>query len=257
MERKLTFNEVPELYDQYRPSYPEAMIEDIIRISKLQPNGNILEIGCGTGQATLPFAQKGYSMTCLDIGDNTIRYVQNKMKSYANTRFIQTAFEEWVPIPPKFNLIISGSAFHWIPSEVGYPKVANLLEDTGFLAFFWNMHYYPDTDIYWDIKDIYHRVTPELAKSRNEDTCEERINKRVNEINQTGLFHPVQVYQYPWEETYNAEQYVQLMDTFSDHRILDPLEKQELYSEVKNIINQHGGSIIRPYRTTCYITSKL
>lgn len=49
-------------YDEVRPGYPEELIEDVISISAIPKDGRILEIGCGTGQATIPFAKCGYSI---------------------------------------------------------------------------------------------------------------------------------------------------------------------------------------------------
>lgn len=47
--RRVTFEEVADLYHESRPSYPEELIEDAIRLSRVGGNGRILEIGCGTG----------------------------------------------------------------------------------------------------------------------------------------------------------------------------------------------------------------
>ena len=66
------FNDVANLYDIYRPSYPVELIEDIILFSGIQPEGRILEIGSGTGKATILFAPKRYSILCLEPGQNLI-----------------------------------------------------------------------------------------------------------------------------------------------------------------------------------------
>ena len=47
-------------YDDVRPGYPGELIEDVISISAIPKDGRILEIGCGAGQATIPFAKRGY-----------------------------------------------------------------------------------------------------------------------------------------------------------------------------------------------------
>ena len=45
-------------YDEVRPGYPEELIEDVISISAISKDRRILEIGCGIGQATIPFAKR-------------------------------------------------------------------------------------------------------------------------------------------------------------------------------------------------------
>jgi ubiquinone/menaquinone biosynthesis C-methylase UbiE len=60
MQLHETFDKVADLYDKIRPNYPEELTADIMSISKIPPRGRILEVGCGTGQSTLPFACSGY-----------------------------------------------------------------------------------------------------------------------------------------------------------------------------------------------------
>jgi ubiquinone/menaquinone biosynthesis C-methylase UbiE len=59
VERKYLFNDVPKEYDKYRPSYPRELFSDIIKYSNIHKDSSILEIGCGTGQATQGFVDIG------------------------------------------------------------------------------------------------------------------------------------------------------------------------------------------------------
>ena len=65
---RTSFDQTALEYDAVRPGYPPALIEDSVTITGLPSPARILEIGCGTGQATLPFAERGDRLTCLDIG---------------------------------------------------------------------------------------------------------------------------------------------------------------------------------------------
>ena len=60
----MTLDEVADLYDQARPAYPPEMT-DAVNAVLHGTQGRILEVGCGTGQATLPFARQGYNMPML------------------------------------------------------------------------------------------------------------------------------------------------------------------------------------------------
>src|SRR5215210_5494927 len=61
---RTTFDEAASLYDEVRPGYPEDLFDDIVSLSGIPSGGRILEIGCGTGQATVPFALRGYRDLC-------------------------------------------------------------------------------------------------------------------------------------------------------------------------------------------------
>ena len=52
---RATFDQAGWLYDEARPGYPEALFDDVVAVSGIPPGGRILEIGCGTGQAILPW----------------------------------------------------------------------------------------------------------------------------------------------------------------------------------------------------------
>ena len=57
------FGQVAELYARSRPGYLPQVFDDLIRLSGLPEGGDILEIGPGTGQATVPLAERGYRVT--------------------------------------------------------------------------------------------------------------------------------------------------------------------------------------------------
>ena len=65
---KLTqvFDDNALAYDKYRPHYPKEVIDDLIDLAKLNRGDSILEIGCGTGQITLDFLQKGFQLTAIE-----------------------------------------------------------------------------------------------------------------------------------------------------------------------------------------------
>src|SRR5438105_8011948 len=64
-ERRLAFGAVAELYDRARPSYPEALVEDVVALAPLGSPPRALEVGAGTGKATVLFAARGVAVHAL------------------------------------------------------------------------------------------------------------------------------------------------------------------------------------------------
>lgn len=251
------FNQTPLDYDAVRPGYPAELVDDIISLSAIPEGGSILEIGCGTGQATIPFARHGYTMLCLDIGKDLAAIAAQKCRPYPPVKFQMTSFEDWHPEGQTFDLVISATAFHWIPPQIGYPKIAQILEFRGTMALFWNLHPPPYTGFFSAVQQVYRRVVPEWGDPRNGPSTEERIRSRETTINESGLFEPVLVRRYPWTETYSTESYLRLLNTYSDHLALDESRRQKLFEGIGDLIErEYDGVVTRPYLSVLYIAKK-
>src|SRR5512139_3070597 len=125
---RATFNKSAEWYDQIRPGYPEALVDDVITLSAIPRNGEILEIGCGTGKATEMFASRGYAMLCLDIGMDLAAVAVRKFSESANVEIAVSSFEEWASGGRLFDLVIAATSFHWIDPAIACVKSAAALK---------------------------------------------------------------------------------------------------------------------------------
>jgi SAM-dependent methyltransferase len=256
-DRRFTFNQVAFEYDAVRPTYPEALVEDILAFSSISGKGKILEVGCGSGQATLPFARRGYSMICLDIGPELLKLAAQKCQDFPWVNFFCAAFEDWQPGEERFDLLLSATAFHWISPEIGYPKAASLLTDTGYIALFWNYHPRPYTGFFVDVEEIYREILPDWSDPNSAPALDEDIQKTENEINSTGLFEPVIVKRYPWSRDYTTVEYLKLLNTHSDHYSLDPIVKEHLFRAIGALIeDKFGGRITKPHLSVLFMAKK-
>jgi ubiquinone/menaquinone biosynthesis C-methylase UbiE len=55
---RATFDAGADGYDAARPVAPPEVFDDLVEQARLAPGSRVLEIGCGTGQATLPLAAR-------------------------------------------------------------------------------------------------------------------------------------------------------------------------------------------------------
>ena len=243
-----------------RPGYPESLIEDVCRMSTIEQGGTILEIGCGTGQATIPFAQRGFPMLCLDIGANMITIARKKFHRWPQVVFKTVSFEEWTAEKEAFDLVISGTAFHWVREDIRYQKVATVLKATGSLAIFSNLYPDPDTHFFRALQEVYRESVPEWSIPQGtpvyQSNYNDNIRRREEEINATGLFDTAVVRRYPWVATYSATEYVKLLDTYSDHRRLNDTTKRRLFDRIVDLINESGGTMTKPYLAVLWFARK-
>lgn len=257
MQRKYTFDKVAEEYDRIRPKYPTEVFKDIIEYSNLKQDGNILEIGCGTGQATEGFVNLGYTnITAVELGEDLCKIAADKFKHYKNINILHSDFEGWKEeTGQKFDLAISATAFHWIQQDIGYKKTAELLNESGSIGFFWTHHVPGIGEIFTEISEAYQKYAPHLDYN-NSNQVEELIDGRIKSINTTGLFKDLVVKRYEWVDKYSSEDYIALFNTNSAHQVLDADIKDKLFNSIREIINKHGDQILKPQFVVLYLAQK-
>jgi SAM-dependent methyltransferase len=250
--RRTLFDGAARLYDEARPGYPEQLVEDIITLSEIDPAGRILEIGCGPGKATIPFARRGYAMLCLELGHEMAALAAENCRIYPNIKVENISFEDWPLQARTFDLVISAQAFHWIPPEVGLPKVAAALRTSGSLALFWNHYPAPEGALFQSIQEVYQEEAPDLASPLLSQGIEGAITSNIEAINSSGYFQEVVVRHYPWSMQYTAEQYARLLSTYSDHLSLPEDRRRALLERIGDVIERFGGVLEKPYLATLY-----
>lgn len=242
MDMRLKFNEDVYNYDKSRPTYPKDMFLDIINYSNISPNSKALEIGIGTGQATEPILQFGCSVTAIELGDNLAQYVKDKFRNYDNFNVINDDFIKSPIENETFNLIYCATAFHWLPQEEAFTKLKNILKCNGTIALFWN-HPFPNrkTDISNIVnRRIYNKYRP-TDKNITEFTQND-CDKYINELNKFG-FKDITCKLYNGIRTLTSNEYISLLNTYSDHRAL-PIElKNSFERDMKTSIDEVGGKI--------------
>ena len=111
------------MYDKWRPAYVPELYEDIFAYKSIDKASHVLEIGIGTGQATLPFLNTGCHLTAVELGDRLAKIAGEKFHEYPEFKIAVMPFQDYRCADNTFDLIYSASAFHWIPEQIGYGKV--------------------------------------------------------------------------------------------------------------------------------------
>jgi len=169
-----------------------------------------------------------------------------------------TSFEDWVAPPGRaFSLVMAAQSWHWVQPAVRLRKAHAVLDDDGVLALFWNRPDWPETALRHAIDAAYERVVPELG-ARMPGKSPQEVGRRacVDELAASARFGEVTATVHAWETAYGRDAYLELLDTQSDHRLLDPATREELFAEVGRAIDDAGGTFPVSYVTELYIARR-
>jgi SAM-dependent methyltransferase len=248
--RRLSFGGVADLYDQSRPSYPEALVDGVLEFAGAGDSDRAVEVGAGTGKATVLFAARGLSVLGIEPSAEMAAVARRNCAAYDNVTIEQTEFERWRPPGQEFRLVFSGQAWHWISPGAGYAVARAALCYGGALAVFWNRPVWGDCDLREAIGQAYRQNgragdtnDPMNPAARFED------DSWSEEIAGAPGFDGADVRRYPWHTDYTAAGYSALLSTHSPCLILDPPERERLLADIAAAIDGHGGSFRMPYVT--------
>jgi SAM-dependent methyltransferase len=154
--RRESFDVVAEDYDLYRPPYPPEVVDAFVTWPRLHSGSSVLEIGCGTGQLSVPLAKLGMNLVAVELGPHLAALARRNLKQFPNAHVEVSSFEQW-PLPSKkFDAVLSASAFHWLDPAIRFAKSAEALRPEGYLTILHAHHvsggtpgFYADTQSFY------------------------------------------------------------------------------------------------------------
>jgi len=282
-ENRVHFDDIVNVYDKVRVGYPTELFDALfnyasssiprtaIRCSCLAENmqrfkhfsarlttsyeerwySRAIEIGAGTGKATVPFLNAGYDVTAVEIGKNMVDFLNGRFADNKNFSVINDSFENAVFENESYDIIYAATAFHWVDAEIGCPKALRLLKKGGTFALFRYNHQPSEGEsLYEEIQACYERHYNRYYTKKKKPVRKSHADfLKPSEIYTSFRFDGMEQYGFSqtamkfYEATlkYSADDYISLLDTYSDHRALPEENRKNLYADVRNVIIKHGG----------------
>lgn len=242
-----TFDTVATIYEKLRPGYNDELYKTLFDYIPVDKSSNVVEIGIGGGQATLPVLKTGCKLTAVEYGEQFSALCRDKFKDYLDFNVITNKFENVDFENDVYDLVYSASAFHWIPEEIGYKKVFAMLKKGGVFARFAN-HPYRDKgnpalsaaidEIYDTYYNKYHNKKRELLTEYTEKQAADRAM-----ISEKYGFTDIRYALFYRERVFKAKEYIELLGTYSDHIAIEETIRTKFFSAIENAINEYGGTI--------------
>ncbi len=250
------FDEVPELYDRVRPSYPEELFADLSTLAGIGADSSVLEVGCGTGQATASLAGLGCSVTAVEPGPGMAALARANLAGFPNVEVETSTFEEWDDRGRRFDALVAASSWHWVDPSIGWVRARALLRPQGSAALLANVvvRRPGEPEVYEATADLHDRFCPGNPSWRHPPLEEEvRATEEgwgtIERIEGPGaLFSSPTARFYPNLQWLDGNGFADLLGSVSIYRSLDPrVREPQLDAIVERLRTAMGDRVPRRY----------
>jgi SAM-dependent methyltransferase len=258
-ERGMLFDTASHDYREGRPDYPREVFTLLGERCGLGVGSRVLEVGAGTGQATLPVLEMGASVTAVEPGAGLAERLVECTSGFP-LRVIVSRFEDATITDSSYDLVVSATAFHWVDPRVGLAKAGAALRDHGWLALWWT--------VFGDATrpDPFHEALMPILRAKAPGLVEEGgaalsyaldLTARRREIATAGLYTSVEQHVIRWEGRHNPAEIRALFSTFSPWLALPEARRSDMLKEVERLARDaFKGCVTRPYQTVIYLAER-
>ncbi len=227
-EQQDIFNGVANEYEKYRLDYPKELYDCIFNvIGNYNKDGDALEIGIGTGKATLPFIQYGYNIDAIEPSYSLMKIAKNKFFGFNNINFYESRFEDFIT-SKKYDLIYAASSFQWLRFNNRLDIIASLLKENGFFVKFKTVTIIDDiTNENHRLIDCYLRFIPDYLPVERKRHTINNCNVSLQEILRKEYYNM---------HRFTVKDYISFCNTYTEYCMLPKTLRENFESEILNTL---------------------
>jgi SAM-dependent methyltransferase len=207
-DAKTIFNGLALEYDAYRPGYPNAAIEFLVKLGGLDKTNTIADIGTGTGRLSLALAPHVRLLYAVDTADMMLDQLQENIKhaGLSNIHTIEAPGERTGLQPQSLDFVVLSQVFHWMDHAKALKEMHRILKPGRAVAILWNE--------VTNNADAYHIELQGLIKRYNPtykgglDIVAQEFPKAIDD---SEFFFPVSINAFPFTVRYTLEAFIGYM----------------------------------------------
>jgi ubiquinone/menaquinone biosynthesis C-methylase UbiE len=247
VRRRESFDTVAELYDKARPGYPPRLVDDLVELTGVGKGDRVLEIGCGTGQLTVPLAERDVTLVAVELGSHLAEVARRKLATFEHAEVVIADFDTWALPDEPFDLVVAATAFHWLDPATRLRKCADALRPGGALAIVethWGIGQ-SDDRFFAECQSCYARWDPDHDPSFWPPALEDLPDER-DDLARSDRFAQTIHRRYLADREYSAAQYCDLLGTFSNILAFEERIRSGFLACIANLIeSRFEGRIVQ------------
>jgi SAM-dependent methyltransferase len=250
------FDESPEIYERARPVYPEQLWDELF--ARLPSSPMLVEIGPATGKATRALLSRGGRVVACEPGRNLASYLRANLGT-TSLEVRNETFEAATLGEAEYDGVVAATSFHWVDPQVRVPRSHGILRPGGVLAVIDTNQVASGVDLgyFRASQPIYDRHFPEEPSPAPEVPGRDVVPEAFGEIKASGLFEPVELSRYDWDQRYPTAAYVDLVRSYSGTAQMEAGRREAFLADLAAFIDRDfDGYVIRPLVVTLVCATK-
>jgi len=249
-------------YDRYRPGYPPELFATIAQRLALPARPLVVDLGAGTGRASLAMAEMGWRVTAVEPGGPMLEMLRARAADDGLiVATVQASAEETGLDPGSVDLVTAAQSFHWFDQGRALTEMARITRPGGGLALFWNVRdaeRSPFVAAYVELLKRSTDSTEDPGIGRYESGGREETRRALEG---STAFETPELVQLRQEVTMTADEFMGMAFTASYVRVGLSPERQALFRvDLERLLGEHGhadsGTFEVPYRIDLWIARR-
>jgi SAM-dependent methyltransferase len=248
-------------YDRFRPGYPAELFETIRDRLELPGRPLVVDLGAGTGRASLAMAELDWRVTAVEPGRPMLDLLRARATDSGFVLSTVQADAEATGLDPaSADLVTAAQAFHWFDKDRALDEIARILRPGGGVALFWNVRDRERSPFIADYDDLLGRHAAAGADTGRYEAVGRTETSQAFDRH-AAAFDAPEVIHLQQEVQMTDEQFIGMAFTASYVRAgMSPETQDRFRIELGGLLGRHGlndgQAFAVPYRIELWIARR-
>ena len=248
MARGRSFDAWADQYDRYRPTYPSDLFTFIALELELPQTPRVVDLGAGTGRASIAMASLGWRVTAVEPGGPMLDVLRARAADEGMPIEAVQATAEATGLPAaSFDLATAAQAFHWFDKGAALAEMERTVRPGGAIALFWNVR---DEERSPFVAD-YHRILERyggVAEGKYLQAGRSSGRSATRDaIGAADGFEAPELHELHHELPATANGFIGMAFTASYIQALEPAVQERFRTETLDLLARHGHRGDHPF----------